>query len=251
MPRHRPGPATVALALLVSALPCAAEPPPAQVRQAPAGVGEMTAELPGDRPQQPKLMFEPWQMLDDLFRKDIVLLMRHGPTDWSKRDAVNVAPTDCGDQRILSDDGAGAMRDLGILLAGNGIRPGRVVVSEWCRNQQTVAALREGFALVDPGWEAALEVETDPDADLLLSLRGAPNVTALREAILSWTGEGADGPLLIVTHFTNIAELTEFRVYEGEMLVIDPARDGRVLGYLRLDSAAPDVGHFSQDADVE
>ena len=86
--------------------------------------------------------------------------------------------------------------------------------------------------------------ETDPSLNLLLALQGAPNVTALRERILGWDGGNGSGPLLIVTHFTNIDELTEFHVYEGEILVLDPKRDGRVLGYLRLRSAGPDVGHF-------
>ena len=83
--------------------------------------------------------------------------------------------------------------------------------------------------------------------NLLLSLGGAENVTALRERVLSWEGS-EDGPLLIITHFTNIQELTEFSVYEGEMLILDPTRNGRVLGYLRLGSSRPDIGHF--DASV-
>jgi hypothetical protein len=50
--------------------------------------------------------------------------------------------------------------------------------------------------------------------------------------------------LLIITHFTNIEEQTQFTVYEGEMLVIDLKRDNRVLGYMRLRSAGRDIGHF-------
>ena len=207
----------------------------------------MTIEAPSEHPERETLRFEPWDMLDDLFRTDIVLLMRHGPTDWSKLDAEGVAPTDCANQRVLSPEGAADMVDLGILLAGNGILPGKIVVSEWCRNQQTLAKLRTGFAAIDLDYESRIEVETKPEANLLLSLQGAPNVTELRALISSWTGDGYDGPLLIISHFTNIAELTEFNVYEGEMLVLDPKRSNRVLGYLRLRSAGPDVGHFNTD----
>ena len=49
----------------------------------------------------------------------------------------------------------------------------------------------------------------------------------------------------------NKAELTEFAVYKGEALVLDPKQNNRVSGYLRLKTASPDVGHFSieeQDA---
>jgi len=189
------------------------------------------------------LRFEPWQMLDDLFRDDIVLLMRHGPTDWSSDDPRGVLPTDCARQRLMTPDGRDRMRDLGILLAGNGIVPGHILVSEWCRNQQTLEALVEGIGLVDPGYTARAEIETDPAANLLLSLEGAATVTELRRRISDWEGS-EDGPLLIISHFTNIAELTEFHVYEGEILVLDPDRHNRVLGYLRLRSAAPDIGHF-------
>jgi phosphohistidine phosphatase SixA len=190
------------------------------------------------------LRFEPITMLDDLFRKDIVLLMRHGPTDWSMSDADGVAPEDCDRQRLMTERGKTDMSELGIHLASNGIRPGRVVASPWCRNQETLAALMAGFRAVDSVWTDGLDVETDQNLALLLSLGGAATVTEMREMIRGWTGEGADGPLLLISHFTNIAELTEFHVYEGEILVLDPTRDGRVLGYVRLDTAGPDVGHF-------
>jgi predicted ester cyclase len=34
-------------------------------------------------------------------------------------------------------------------------------------------------------------------------------------------------------------------VFEGETLVLDPDRDNLVLGYVRLRSAGPDIGHFA------
>ncbi|SFH55131.1 Phosphohistidine phosphatase SixA [Palleronia marisminoris] len=211
-------------------------------------VGEMTTSMPpATEPTRERLRdtlrFEPWQMLGDLFRDDIVLLMRHGPTDWSYDDPKGVLPTDCSKQRLMTPEGQDQMRDLGILLAGNGIVPGRILVSEWCRNQQTLDALLEGIGLVSPDFATRADIETIPAANLLLSLKGAETVTELRHMIGEWQGSAA-GPLLIITHFTNIAELTEFHVYEGEILVLDPDKRSRVLGYLRLKSAAPDVGHF-------
>ncbi|MEM7709303.1 MAG: hypothetical protein AAF264_00815, partial [Pseudomonadota bacterium] len=121
----------------------------------------------------------------------------------------------------------------------------RILVSRWCRNQETLAALRDGMVHADASALDEIEVETFDELNLLLSLRGAPNVTDLRNMVTEWQGEGK-GPLLIISHFTNIAELTEFNVYEGEMLVLDPDRNNRVLGYLRLGSAAPDIGHFDE-----
>lgn len=193
---------------------------------------------------QTTLRFEPITMLDDLFRDDIVLLMRHGPTDWRMSDRDGVAAGDCSQQRLMTDKGKEEMRELGIHLASNGIRPGRVLVSQWCRNQETMAALMRGFRAVDAAWADVLPVTTDPNLSLLLSLGGAADVAAMRTTIAEWTGEGADGPLLMVSHFTNIAELTEFHVYEGEILILDPKLEGRVLGYIRLNTAGPDIGHF-------
>lgn len=197
------------------------------------------------------LIFEPYQMLNEFLRRDdLVYVMRHGPTDWSRRDAFGVASTDCENQRVMTEEGITEMQALGVFLTFFNLRPGEVVVSEWCRNQQTLDALLVGMEAVDAEYAATLPIETDPEVNLLLSLGGAENVTALRERIMAWDGGDGVGPLLIITHFTNIAELTEFNVYEGEILVLDPDRDGRVLGYIRLASSEPDVGHF-QGSDLD
>ena len=194
----------------------------------------------------PTIRFEPYQMLDEVLRGDLVFLMRHGPTDWSKRDIKNVAPTDCENQRIMTPEGLEQMRDFGFLLAGNSLVPSKIVVSEWCRNQQTLDMIMDGISLWDLDAPGKVEIEVDPEVNLLLSLQGAENVSSLRERIAAWDGDPEDGPLLIISHYTNIEELTQFRVFEGEMLMIDPKRESRVLGYLRLSSAGPDVGHFPE-----
>ena len=245
------------LALALLALVCGLGTPLfAEVKPKPAIVtvsphmGEMSADLAPGPAGRDALRFEPIDMLDDLFRTDIVLLMRHGPTDWSKLDIKDVAPTDCPNQRVLSPQGQIDMVNLGILLAGNGIRPSHIAVSEWCRGQQTLAALQTGFAMIAPEYAKTVTVETDADLDLLLATNGAPTVTKLRERISDWSGKDASGPLLIISHFTNIDELTEFHVYEGEILILDPKRGNRVLGYLRLKSANPDIGHFAPSPDL-
>jgi phosphohistidine phosphatase SixA len=258
--RVRLGLAAIAALVAGSAAPAqdmAAGLPTPNVTALTEHVGMMVAGMPtpfgeGYDPASmtTSLRFEPITMLDDLFRTDVVFLMRHGPTDWSMADADGVAPGDCARQRLMTETGKTEMSELAIHLASNGILPGRIVVSPWCRNQETLAAMTQGFRAVDRAWADGLDIETDQNLALLLSLGGAANVAAMRETIGSWTGEGADGPLLLISHFTNIAELTEFHVYEGEILVLDPRLDGRVLGYLRLDTAAPDVGHFPNATDA-
>ncbi len=250
-----PTPARAARSGLLALLLLAATPAIAQdavvregeMRQVSVHQGAMMSprqSAQDTREQRDVIRFEPIEMIQDLVsRHDLVFLMRHGPTDWSHPDIYDVAPTDCANQRVQSAQGRIDMQNLGVLLADNALEPGMIAVSEWCRNQETVENLLVGMRVVDPGY--ATEVETDPELNLLLSLQGATDVTALRDRISSWTGEGASGPLLIVTHYTNIDELTNYSVYEGEMLIIDPKRDNRVLGYLRLRSAGPDAGHFA------
>ena len=211
-------------------------------------MGEMVAEAGAEGTGiEDALRFEPYQQLEEMFfRDDVVFLMRHGPTDWSKLDAKAVAPDDCANQRVMVEAGEARMRDLGTLLAVNEVLPSRIVTSQWCRNGQTVAALLDGFDRVDPAIREAMPVETDGGLNLLLSLEGSADVTPLRALVSSWEGDPArPGPLLVVSHYTNIEELTQFRVFEGEILVIDPKRDNLVLGYVRLKSAGPDVGHFA------
>lgn len=235
----------LAVALCGSA---AAQTPLDTARQVDPHIGEMA--VPMEVPQgiddvTDRLRFEPWQLIDEMFtRDDVVFLMRHGPTDWSVRDPKRVDPGNCRETRVLSGQGEIDMFTMGLLMAHNDVMPGRIMVSEWCRNQQTKDALLEGIREIDPERAGAIDVETDASLNLLLHLDGAPSVTAMREAIAAWDGGDGTGPLMMISHYTNIEELTEFRIYEGEILILDPKRDGRVLGYLRLASATPDVGHF-------
>ena len=218
------------------------------IRQVTTHIGEMTSTLSSDDAySDDRIGFEPFQLYEDMFdRDDVVFLMRHGPTDWSKRDEYNVAPDDCENQRVMTEEGKGRMTRLGEILANNDIFPSQIVVSEWCRNHETHQAFMEGIAKIDPERAADLPFEVDPNVNLLLSLQGAPSVQDLKERITNWDGNpDRSGPLLIISHYTNIEELTQFRVFEGEALVIDPKRDNRVIGYFRLASAGPDEGHFA------
>ncbi|MGB3471425.1 MAG: hypothetical protein WBA51_11435 [Erythrobacter sp.] len=71
-----------------------------------------------------------------------------------------------------------------------------------------------------------------------------PDVENLHEIISIWNGRDGSGSLLVISHFTDIEELTNFSAFDGEMLMIDPKRDNRLLGDVRLISAGRDVGHL-------
>ncbi len=178
--------------------------------------------------------------------------MRAGPADWSRSETDGAG--DCAAQRALSALGRDRMRTMGILMAGNGLRPGRILRSERCRAQGTAGMLLEGFALIDPDHAGALPVRTLAAANPLAEGAGDAGAGALRETIMAWDGPGpgdAEGPLLVITHFDTIEALTTFRTYEGEILIFDPDRGGRILGYIRLRSAAPDPGRYGPSAQVD
>lgn len=238
----------------------------AAVRQLSAHEGEMVMDLelvmraapnpvPDAAPEamRESLRFEPFQIVDEIFDDDLVFVMRAGPTDWSRPDAEGAEAGNCAAQRVLSPLGRDQMRTMGILMAGNGLRPGRVLRSEWCRARSTAEMLVEGFGLIDPAHAETLPVERLAAANPL-ERDPAADVAALRAALMAWDGPeagDAEGPLLVVTHFDTIEALTRFRVYEGEILIFDPDREGRVLGYIRLRSAAPDPGRYGVAATEE
>ncbi len=207
----------------------------------------MESEVPEDMAVEEVIRFEPWQMLGDLFRDDLVFLMRSGPSDWDSRDADGVAAQDCDGQRLLTADGQDQMRQLGALLVVNDLRPGQIMVSEWCRAQQTYLGLETGMLDADMKALDGVTSGIKPRLSPLGAENGASDVDGLRDLIMDWDGGDGDGALLVITHFDNIAALTNFNVYEGEMLIVDPTREGRVLGYLRLGSAAPDSVHYSPE----
>lgn len=209
---------------------------------------EMETSVPEEMAVTETIRFEPWQMLGDLFRDDLVFVMRGGPSNWASGDAEDAAPMACEAQRLLTERGQDTMRQLGALLVANELRPGDVLVSRWCRTQQTYAALEKGMLQTDMDALDGLTADVDPRLDLMGAAQGQEDAAGLREIIMEWDGGDGDGPLLVITHFPNIEALTEFRVYEGEMLIVDPKRDaetgGRVLGYMRLASATPDPVRF-------
>ena len=231
----------------------------AAVRQLSAHEGEMVMDIelvmrsaidpvPDAAPEaiRESLRFEPFQIVDEMFDDDLVFVMRAGPTDWSRPDAESATADNCAAQRIQTPLGLDQMRSMGILMSGNGLRPGHILRSEWCRAGSTADKLVEGFAMIDPDHAAALPVERVAAANPLES-DPAADVEALRERLMAWDGpeEGdAEGPLLLITHYDTIEALTNFRVYEGEILIFDPDRGGRILGYIRLRSAAPDEGRY-------
>ncbi|MEM8824007.1 MAG: hypothetical protein AAGF30_10395, partial [Pseudomonadota bacterium] len=146
----------------------------------------METEVPEDMAVEEVIRFEPWQMLDELFRDDLVFLMRSGPSDWAAQDAADTAPQDCENQRLLTQDGQDQMRQLGALLTVNELRPGRVVMSEWCRSQQTYIGLETGMLDADMNAMDGMTSDLNSDLNPLGATNGATDTATLEDMIMNW-----------------------------------------------------------------
>lgn len=152
-----------------------------------------------------------------------VALMRHASAPGTG-DPANFRLGSCETQRNLDEAGRGDAAEIGRRLRAAGILVTQVRASRWCRGLETASL-------------AFPDVPTVPDS-ALDSLVGAdaPQVARqtrnARAMIARWSGR--QGVLVLVTHAVNIEALTGLGVAEGEIVVLQPRRDGfDVVGRLR------------------
>ena len=67
----------------------------------------------------------------------VTVYFRHASTDHAQRDAKDVAPEDCANQRNLSDAGRAEARAIGAALRAIGLSLGDVLSSPYCRTMDT------------------------------------------------------------------------------------------------------------------
>lgn len=184
------------------------------------GLGPAAAQRPPDEPTGTGADFR-----SALRSHGLVVLVRHATTEPGVGDPPGYRLDDCSSQRQLSADGRRQAARLGRLLAAQGLRPGKVLSSRWCRCQDTA---RLAFGQVEP-WPAL-------DSFFDARDREAVQTTALRDAL----GLLAPGELVAwVTHMVNITALTGAGAAMGEALVLRAERqhDGS-LQVLRLGRVA-------------
>lgn len=156
-----------------------------------------------------------------------VLIIRHAATVPGKGDPANFKLGDCSTQRNLSDAGRADAARLGAAFRAHAIPVGEVLSSRWCRAGDTA---RLAFGRVEP--VPMLDSSGgDDDAGRQRKL------DALRAYIAAYKGSGN---LVLVTHETNIRELTGENLAQGELLVAAPKADGSlsVLGRIGLQQSA-------------
>lgn len=156
-----------------------------------------------------------------------VLVIRHAATVPGKGDPANFKLGDCSTQRNLSESGRNDAQRLGAALREHAVPIGEVLSSRWCRCSDTA---RLAFGRVEP---VAMLDSSGADDEAARQRK----LDALRSHIAAYKG---NGNLVLVTHETNIRELTGQELAQGELLVAAPQPDGRlaVVGRLATQQSA-------------
>ena len=152
------------------------------------------------------------------------LLMRHALAP-GLGDPADFSLADCGAQRNLNGAGRQQARRIGERLRAAGVKPDRVLTSQWCRCRDTAVLLGLG------------EVEDQPALNSFFrdtSTRRAQTADALD---LLRRLDAAGEKALLVTHQVNITALTGVFPASGEILVAR-LEDGRLRALARIKTAA-------------
>jgi virginiamycin B lyase len=166
------------------------------------------------------------QLVEQLQRGGLVLVLRHSETDQSKQDEVPVDLTDCSTQRNLSADGRAQARSIARAIKRLHVSIGTVLTSRFCRTRET-ARLAFGRGTVEP---ALLNtIASEHDAAWRRQIQAARHLFGTRPS---------PGTLaVLVTHGVVVTDVTGLTLEEGETLVFRPLGNSR---YRLVGRIAPD-----------
>ncbi len=147
----------------------------------------------------------------------LVLYMRHGTTDSSQPDRINLDLNDCSTQRPLNDEGRKVARMVGSAIKRLRIPVGEVRTSPMCRTRETAQLAFGDKAVVDP-----------------LLLYTSHLTTAQKQPIVENTRKYLSEPVptgvnrVLVAHGPNLADVMGYFVKpEGTVVVLQPRGDGK------------------------
>jgi phosphohistidine phosphatase SixA len=143
--------------------------------------------------------------------------MRHGTTDSSQPDRINLDLNDCSTQRPLNDEGRKVARMVGSAIKRLRIPVGEVRTSPMCRTRETAQLAFGDKAVVDP-----------------LLLYTSHLTTAQKQPIVENTRKYLSEPVptgvnrVLVAHGPNLADVMGYFVKpEGTVVVLQPRGDGK------------------------
>jgi phosphohistidine phosphatase SixA len=160
------------------------------------------------------LLVQDWGRQAAAAEKSYVIILRHGDAP-GRNEPQNFALDDCSTQRNLSDKGRNEARELGRWLRNQHINITQVVASRWCRARDTARLLNVGPVESEPTFDN-LEFNKDRKPELL---------DQERKLIASWNRPGV---LLIVTHSSNIKELSGLELGPGAMILANRTSVGDI-----------------------
>ena len=144
-----------------------------------------------------------------------VILMRHTQTVPGVGDPAGFKLADCATQRNLNDLGKDQARRFGIALKTAGVEMGKVLVSEWCRADDTARYILEAAGIPNLPRKRFWPLNNVWDDDSRLEQQ----VAEVRAAIASWRGPGT---LLMVSHGVTIRPVLGRTTAQGGFFVIKP-----------------------------
>lgn len=182
------------------------------VVMAPAGGCMATAGSAGPQAASP--------LAAALLQGGYVVYFRHAATQWSGIDRIEWPRQR---QRLLSDEGIGQSRTIGAAFANAGVPIGDVLASPFARCRDMAEIM---FGRVDERMELI---------GLLSDENGrADRIAFLRRLVTTPPEPGTNR--IVVSHMSNIAEITGVNLAEGEAVVLKP---GRTSGFTTIGTAMP------------
>lgn len=160
-----------------------------------------------------------WADLGLLKEPGHVLMLRHALAPGTG-DPANFDVDRCETQRNLNDRGRDQSREWGDRLRDAGIKPSRILSSQWCRCLETARLMEAGQ--VEPFWPLNSFFTMREDRE--------KNLDALRDEFASLP---ADGDLVVmVTHQVTITAITGRGVSSGEgwILKLNGTREPEIVG---------------------
>jgi len=144
-------------------------------------------------------------------RSGAVVLFRHADAP-GVGDPQGFKLDDCATQRNLGPAGREQARKLGERLRAQGVRPARVLTSQWCRARDTAELAFPGQAEASPAFNSFFDDRA----------RDTAQTAEARALLLAWRGPGA---LVVFTHQVNISALSGITAQSGEGVVLQRQGD--------------------------
>ena len=143
-----------------------------------------------------------------------VILMRHTQAVPGAGDPNGFKLGDCSTQRNLNQRGISQARQFGAALKAANIRIGKVLVSQWCRADDTARLVLDAAGLAKLPREPFWPLNNVWDDDSRVDQQSA----AIRAEIARWRGPGA---LLMVSHGVTISPVLGRSTTQGGFFVIE------------------------------